>query len=90
MDVIGRFKTSHSWALQNQPPLTGCFGGQFNKAEWLPGSLGSCFLLPLMADQIAKPRLPLVEILAGSITTSQGSHLPFLWVLPAEGRIGWF
>jgi hypothetical protein len=29
--VIGRFKTSHSWALQNQPPLTGCYSGQFNK-----------------------------------------------------------
>jgi hypothetical protein len=33
--VIGRFKTSHSWALQNQPPLSGRYGGQFNNPQCL-------------------------------------------------------
>ena len=34
------FKTSHFWALisvQNQPPLSGRFGIQFNTALWMPG-----------------------------------------------------
>ena len=65
--VVGRFKTSHSWALQNQPPLTGCFGGRFNKPQRLPGSLGLCLLLLRMAVQVSKARLPLVEILGDSI-----------------------
>ena len=29
-DVIGRAITSQLWALQNQPPLAGCFGGHFH------------------------------------------------------------
>ena len=32
--VIGRFKTSHSWALQNQPPLSGRHGSQFDNPQW--------------------------------------------------------
>ncbi len=28
--VIGRFTTSHLWAPQNQPPLWGCYTGQFD------------------------------------------------------------
>jgi hypothetical protein len=33
--VIGRFKTSHLWALQNQPPLAGSYTDQFDKHRWL-------------------------------------------------------
>jgi hypothetical protein len=43
--VTGRLKTSHLWALQNQPPLAGISIDRFNNSRWLSWCRISLFSL---------------------------------------------